>query len=264
MNLHLSYARAINRPSFFEIVPYTIINEDYKEKGNPDLQHTIADNVDLRWEYFPKSTEQVMVGVFYKHLLNPIEYGLVNEGQDVYYTPQNLGTANNAGVEIDVLKYFRWFGVKCNYTFTHSSIVTDKRTMQGNDIVNVKQSRPLYGQAAHVANLSLIFRNAKHGLNAQITGSYISKRLADISNWYDNDIWENEYFRMELSAEKSWRCGVELYLKATNLLNLPMIRYIQQGPHTDSVVDFPRYHGNILEREERYGQTIMAGVRYKL
>lgn len=264
MNLHLSYARATNRPSFFEIVPYTIINEDYKEKGNPDLQHTISDNVDLRWEFFPKSTEQVMVGVFYKHLLNPIEYGLINEGQDTYYTPLNFGTANNTGVEIDVLKYFRWFGVKCNYTFTHSRIVTDKRAMQGNDIVTLTQSRPLYGQAAHVANLSLLFRNTRHGLNAQITGSFISKRLADISNWYDNDIWENEYFRMELSAEKSWRCGIELYLKATNLINLPLIRYIQKGPHTENVTDFPRYHGNILEREERYGQTIMIGVRYKL
>ena len=37
-NLRFSYARAINRPSFFEIVPYSIINEDYKEKGNPDLK----------------------------------------------------------------------------------------------------------------------------------------------------------------------------------------------------------------------------------
>lgn len=31
-NLRFSYARSINRPSFFEIVPYSIINEDYKEK----------------------------------------------------------------------------------------------------------------------------------------------------------------------------------------------------------------------------------------
>lgn len=40
-NLRFSYARSINRPSFFEIVPYSIINEDYKEKGNPDLKHTV-------------------------------------------------------------------------------------------------------------------------------------------------------------------------------------------------------------------------------
>ena len=127
----------------------------------------------------------------------------------------------------------------------------------------VRQSRPLAGQAAHVANLSLLYKDTQHGVNAQITGSYIGKRLADVSNWYDNDIWENEYFRLELSAEKSWQCGVEIYLKATNLLNLPLIRYVHKGEHTDGV-DFPRYHGNIREREERYGQTVMIGARYKL
>ena len=264
MNLHLSYARAINRPSFFEIVPYSIINEEYKEKGNPDLKHTIADNVDFRWEFFPRSQEQVMVGLFYKHLQNPIEYGLITEGQDTYYTPLNLGNANNAGVEIDLMKYFRYFGIKFNYTFTYSRITTDKKTMQGNDIITMKQSRPLAGQAAHVANLSLIYKDTRHGINAQLTGSFIGKRLADVSNWYDNDIWENEYFRMELSAEKSWKCGIEVFLKATNLLNLPLIRYINKGPHTDGVTDFPRYHGNILERKERYGQTLMIGIRYKL
>ena len=122
MNIHFSYAKATNRPSFFEIVPYSIINEEYKEKGNPGLKHTVADNLDLRWEFFPRPYEQFMVGVFYKHLQNPIEYGLITEGQDTYYTPLNLGTANNTGAEIDVLKYFRRFGVKINYTYTYSRI----------------------------------------------------------------------------------------------------------------------------------------------
>ena len=161
MNLHLSYAKAVNRPSFFEIVPYSIINEEYKEKGNPQLKHTVADNIDLRWEIFPQVSEQIMAGLFYKHMLNPIEYGLIAEGQDLYYTPLNLGTADNAGVEIDILKYFRWFGIKCNYTFTHSRIATEKRTMEGNDIITVTQVRPLSGQAAHVANLSLIWDTCK-------------------------------------------------------------------------------------------------------
>ena len=58
-----------HQPSqFFEIVPYSIINEDYKEKGNPELKHTVADNIDLRYEFFPRSSEQLMVGLFYKNI----------------------------------------------------------------------------------------------------------------------------------------------------------------------------------------------------
>ncbi len=264
MNLRLSYARAINRPSFFEIVPYSIINEEYKEKGNPSLKHTVADNIDLRWEFFPKSSEQFMAGLFYKHLQNPIEYGLINEGQDTYYMPMNMGNADNMGAEIDILKYFSKFGIKANYTFTYSRITTDKRTMQGNDIITVRQTRPLFGQAAHVANLSLLFKDSDNGWDAQLTGSYISPRLADVSNWYDNDIWENNYFRMELSAEKSFRCGLSIFLKATNLLDLPMIRYYHKGPHTDTLTDVKRIRGNVMERKERYGQTVLLGVRFKL
>lgn len=264
MNLRFNYARAINRPSFFEIVPYSIINEEYKEKGNPALKHTVADNVDIRWEFFPKNSEQFMVGLFYKHLKNPIEYGLINEGQDTYFTPMNMGDANNMGVEMDVLKYFKKFGIKANYTFTHSRITTDKRTMDGNDIKTVRQTRPLYGQAAHVANLSLLFKDADHGWDAQITGSYISSRLANVSNWYDNDIWENDYFRTELSADKSFDHGLSVFLKVANLLDLPMIRYYHKGPHTDSLTDIERTDGNVVERKEHYGQTVLLGVRFQM
>ena len=84
--LRFSYGRSINRPGFFEIVPYTILNEDYDEQGNPDLKHTVADNLDLRYEFFPKSSEQLMVGLFWKKLHDPIEYGLISEGQATYLT----------------------------------------------------------------------------------------------------------------------------------------------------------------------------------
>ena len=262
-NLRFSYARAINRPSFFEIVPYTIINEDYKEKGNPDLEHTVADNIDLRYEFFPKSSEQFMVGLFYKNIQNPIEYGLINEGQDTYYQPMNFGDATNLGVEVDIMKYFNWFGIKANYTYTHSKITTDKRIMDGSEVKTVRQSRPLFGQAAHVANLSLLFKSTKYGWEGQIAGSYTGKRLSDISNWFDNDIWEDGYFQLDASVEKSFKCSVHIFAKASNLLDIPLFRYIQNGPRTANI-DYERHNGNVIERKEWHGQTIMLGVRYKL
>ena len=262
-NLRLSYARAINRPSFFEIVPYSIINEDYKEKGNPDLKHTVADNVDLRYEFFPKSSEQFMIGLFYKNIQDPIEYGLINEGQDTYYQPMNFGDASNLGVEVDIMKYFNWFGIKANYTYTHSKVTTDKRVMDGSEVTTRSQSRPLFGQAAHVANLSLLFKDPKHGWEGQLAGSYTGKRLSDISNWYDDDIWEAGYFQLDASVEKSFNCGVSIFAKASNLLDVPLLRYIQNGPRTANI-DYERHDGNVIERKEWHGQSIMIGVRYKL
>lgn len=262
-NLRLSYYRAVNRPSFFEIVPYSMIYEDYKEKGNPDLKHTVADNIDLRYEYFPSSSEQIMVGLFYKYMNDPIEYGLINEGQSTYYMPMNFGDAKNMGVEIDVMKYFNWFGIKANYTYTHSEITTQKRRMNGSEVETVSQTRPLFGQAAHVANLSLLFKDAKSGWEGQLAGSYTGKRLSDVSNWYNDDIWEAGFFQLDASLEKSFKKGFSIFAKASNLLDSPLIRFIQDGPHTEDIEGYERYNGCLLERKEWHGQTIILGFRYK-
>lgn len=90
-----------------------------------------------------------------------------------------------------------------------------------------------------------------------------AKRLSDISNWYDNDIWEDGYFQLDVSVEKSFKCGVNIFAKASNLLDVPLYRYIQNGPRTANI-DYERHNGNVIERKEWHGQTIMLGVRYKL
>ena len=262
-NLRFSYGRSINRPGFFEIVPYTVLNEDYDEKGNPELQHTVADNLDLRYEFFPKSSEQFMVGLFWKNLQNPIEYGLINEGQATYISPMNFGNAMNAGVEIDIMKYFKWFGIKANYTWTKSSITTNKRLREGTEVVTVTQTRPLYGQAAHVANLSLLFNFPKCGIEAQVSGSYTGKRLSEISNWLDNDIWEAGYMQLDASIEKTFKAGFSIFAKASNLLDTPVLRYINPNRMTESLSDYERYKGGVIERREWHAQTITIGVRYK-
>ncbi len=261
-NLRFSYGRSINRPGFFEIVPYTILNEDYDEKGNPDLKHTVADNIDLRYEFFPRSSEQFMVGFFWKNIYDPIEYGLVTEGQETFLKPMNFGDAMNYGVEVDAMKYFNWFGIKANYTYTHSAITTDKRTMDGSDVITVSQTRPLYGQAAHVANLSFLFNFQKCGLEAQVSGSYTGKRLSEVSSWVDDDIWEAGYFSLDASLEKSFRAGVSIFAKAGNLLNSPLLRYVHPSAHTSSL-SYERYNGGVIERREWNAQTFMIGIRYR-
>ena len=135
--------------------------------------------------------------------------------------------------------------------------------MEGSEVTTRSQSRPLFGQAAHVANLSLLFKDPKHGWEGQLAGSYTGKRLSDISNWYDDDIWEAGYFQLDASVEKSFDCGVSIFAKASNLLDVPLLRYIQNGPRTANI-DYERHDGNVIERKEWHGQSIMIGVRYKL
>ena len=268
-NLRLSYYKAINRPSFFEIVPYHIINEDYNECGNPDLKHTTADNFDLRYEYFPGQSEQLMVCLFYKDIHNPIEYGMTAIGQETFYTPGNYGNASNWGLEIDVMKYFNRFGIKANYTYTHSKITTTKlRELTAADgtiyTEHADQSRPLFGQAAHVFNCSLLYKDAKNGWDAQVACSYTGKRIAVIERMYENDRWDAPLWQLDASMEKKFKGGWSVFAKAQNLLNSAIIRYYNANDRNANLQNVRRYNGGIVEREEKNGVSLTAGVRWKL
>ncbi|MDR2384384.1 MAG: TonB-dependent receptor [Tannerella sp.] len=272
-NFRVSYYKSINRPSFFEIVPYRIINEDYTEMGNPDLQHTIAHNIDARYEYFPRPSEQFMLGLFYKKMENPIEYGMITQGQGTFYMPANFGEASNLGMEIDITKYFHSFGLKGNYTFTHSAITTTKLFNYDNPdpsssekvlVKNVNQTRPLNGQARHVANLSLLYKDTKNGWDGQFALSYTGDRMYAVSRYFDNDIWQSGYLQLDAAIEKKCKAGLILFAKASNLLNTPMVHYLKKdNPSNSRIEGYRNHHGGTLVRCDYYGQNLQAGIRYK-
>ena len=272
MNVRLSYYRSINRPGFYEIVPYQIMGEEYQEKGNPNLKRARIDNIDLRWEWFPSKTEQILAGVFYKYLKDPIEQvfvtsdGKIGAGTDAYYMPDNLGNAKNMGFEIDVIKYIRHFGVKANYTYTHSEITTTKREYQEGSAeykTGVTQTRPLVNQAPHTANLSLLYKDTENGWNAQLAASYTGTKLALVSPFKDADQWDKAMFSLDLSAEKQFKNGISVFLKANNLLDAKRERYLKTV--NKSNLEYEGQTGDkTIVGTYKYGRTFLLGVRYKM
>ena len=272
MNVRLSYYRSINRPGFYEIVPYQIMGEEYQEKGNPNLKRARIDNIDLRWEWFPSNTEQVLAGVFYKFLKDPIEQvfvtsdGKIGAGTDAYYMPDNLGNAKNMGFEIDVIKYFRHFGIKANYTYTYSKITTSKREYKEGSAEyksGVTQSRPLVNQAPHTANISLLYKDTENGWNAQLASSFTGAKLALVSPFKDADQWDKAMFGLDLSAEKQFKNGFSIFFKANNLLDAKRERYLKTVNESNL-----QYAGQKSDKTVigtyKYGRTFLLGVRYKL
>lgn len=271
-NVRASYFRAINRPGFFEIVPAKTNNEDYPERGNHDLQHATADNLDLRYELFPRAGEVLMAGVFYKRLQNPIEYTLQLDplrGQDIFYTPDNFGTATNYGLEVDFIKFFHQFGIKGNYTYTHSRITTTKsqrvRDEQTGDVklIYPSQIRPLYGQAAHIANLSLLYKNVKHGWDAQLAANYTGDRIVTVSQFIDGDIWQKGFIQLDCSAEKTFPNHISIFAKVNNILNTPMETYIKGQSDKNALVPDQDLDGNTLIQKDFFQRSYLLGVRYK-
>ena len=272
MNIRLSYYRSINRPGFYEIVPYQIMGEEYQEKGNPNLKRARIDNIDLRWEWFPSKTEQILAGVFYKYLKNPIEQvfvtsdGKIGAGTDAYYMPDNLGNAKNMGFEIDVIKYIRHFGIKANYTYTYSKITTSKREYKEGSAEyksGVTQSRPLVNQAPHTANISLLYKDTENGWNAQLASSFTGAKLALVSPFKDADQWDKAMFGIDLSAEKQFKNGFSIFFKANNLLDAKRERYLKTVNESNLQYADQKSNKTIIGTY-KYGRTFLLGVRYKL
>ncbi len=272
-NLRLSYSKSLNRPSFFEIVPYKIMNEEFTEMGNPELKHTVADNFDVRYEMFPKPAEQFLIGLFYKNINNPIETSIIEQGQASFYAPTNFGIAKNYGLEIDLTKYLYNFGIKFNYTYTNSSITTSKVFYELNTDPNATvrnvlktgtQTRQLNGQAANLANLTFIYKSVKQKIDFQVSAVYTGDKLFAISRFLNNDTWQSSFVQLDASLEKKVKRAT-LFIKANNLLNTPIKLYLKKyNKFNDAIVGYEKLEGGTLLRNDINGINIQLGFKFKI
>jgi TonB-dependent receptor len=254
-NLRASYFKSISRPALFEIVPTPVYGQSTDITGNPDVQHSEADNYDLRYELYPKNEEQFFVGAFYKNIKNPIEFALqgLDQGGQASTTPQNFGTAKVAGAEIVYSRYFGNFGVSGNYTYTYSNIKSPKvintTDAQGNTVSELKlQNRPLQGQTGDVVNLSLLYKNDKHKTFVQLAYTYTSKTLPFVYNGYGYDYYTQPQSFLALSGEKQISRHITLTGKVNNILNTP----------TTVKID------NLVQSKDLYNVSFNVGFRYSL
>lgn len=268
-NLRLSYFSSISRPGYFELVPYNYKGDEWTERGNPMLKHTTANNFDLRYEFFPRPNEQILIGAFYKNIQNPIEYGFATTGvqNQLVFQPGNFGDASNFGVELVYEKYIRNFGVRVNYTYTNSSIETSKLKTFNQAYVDPAplEKRPLQGQSAHIANAALLYKNPQIGLDMQLAWQFTGKRIVLVSPYYGFDYWQRDMHMFDISAEKSISKHFAVFAKVQNLLNTPYEVYIKAAPNNSVPVPYQKAGSNeTLAQKDVYGQNYQLGVRYVL
>jgi outer membrane receptor protein involved in Fe transport len=158
----------------------------------------------------------------------------------------------------------RHFGVKANYTYTHSAITTTKkRYVAKNQIENVDQTRPLINQAPHAANISFLYKDTDHGWNGQLVAAYTGKRLVLVSPYYNSDEWEKQIFTLDLSGEKSFKNGISVFIKANNLLNNTREKYLKTVNEFNAKIPGQPTDRTIVGTY-KYGRTFLLGVRVKL
>ncbi len=270
-NLRASYFRSIVRPDFYEIIPTQVVGELFDIKGNDSLKHSIADNFDLRYEFFPSGADQFLIGAFYKIIQNPIEYAVVRNGgpSAQFLMPENFGNAHNYGIEAVITKYKGMFGISANYTYTKSRITTTKQYFYRDPVLGitskiVQQTRPMQGQADHIGNLSLLYKNPKIGLDMQLAFVYTGKRLSQVSPYYSLDYYQLGQGILDFSFEKRIGHRFSVYGKLNNLTNAPSKTVIFQAPDPGSKFPDQQYATRTVVGKDIYQLTILTGLRFKL
>ncbi|MBS1664753.1 MAG: TonB-dependent receptor [Bacteroidetes bacterium] len=260
-----SWYRSLSRPALYDVTFYSIDYEDYREAGNPFLRRARADNLDVRYEWYPGGLDLVQAGVFYKYIRDPYERTLLNVNDELYpiaspglsYTPageltaqmRNAQSAHDYGVEVSFTKYFGRWGVQAEYTYTYSHIrqAMKFKTRDGSgDVVTVTryEDRPLQGQSPHLGNVSISY--GVSGWNFRVSGIYTGRRIYSVSGWYGLDYWQRGYWVMDASVERKIGQRWRVFAKANNIFNtVTTVELRDKGVRVMRQVDREVYYAGV-------------------
>jgi len=106
MNIRGSFTQTLARPNMREVAPFSAFDFIGGPifTGNPELQRTLIQNFDLRWEMFPKAGEIIAVSAYYKNFDNPIISAFIPSAQNPEIKPINVDEAKIYGVEFEYRK----------------------------------------------------------------------------------------------------------------------------------------------------------------
>ena len=142
----------------------------------------------------------------------------------------------------------------CNYRDAASNNITSK---------TIDQTRPLQGQADHLGNLSLLYKNPRIGLDVQVAFVYTGKRIAQVSPYYNLDYWLQPQGTLDFSFEKTINMHFAFYGKVNNLTNAAAKTVIRQAPAADNNLPEQSYSNKTVVGKDIYQVNVLAGFRYK-
>ena len=263
--IRAAYGRSVNRPEFREVVPYVYFNleRDANIVGNVDLKNAYADNLDLRYEFYPATGEMITLGGFYKRFKDPIEETYNEAGSGLQYTYHNAKNAEAFGVELDIRKNLDFIGLRglslvCNAAYIYSRVRFEDGAPE--------RDRPLAGQSPYLVNAGLFYQHDDKGISASLLYNRIGKRIESVGVPMQNesedipDIYEMPRNSLDLTFSKKIGKFVEIKAGVQDLLN-SKVEYKQFVKLTDE-------NGGKREREQlirsyRPGVDINVGVSLK-
>lgn len=201
VNLRFAYGKTLARPTFREFSPFRLEDAQSGEiiSGNPDLEITLTDNFDARWEWFFAEGDLVAAGIYYKDFSKPIvQTVLSGVNSRPFYSWVNTETGEIAGVEFEARKSFAaYWSVGGNLTFIDSELSPLSEGSSSNS-GTVFEAQPDW-----IANLNLGYDNQDTGWAANLFYNYVGETLRFIGDETPS-IFEADKQSLDANVQKTW------------------------------------------------------------
>lgn len=240
MNIRGSASQTVSRPELREIAPFGYV--DYitglKTSGNPNIQRSLVNNYDVRYEYYPNAGEIYSASLFYKSYSSPIEE-IYSPGQN---NPEKTfdnarGGAYNYGIELEVRKklgfisrMFTDFTVNANISLINSSV-----NLENLQTVSTEKTRRMQGQSPYTINLGLFYDNYELGTSVNLLYNKFGRRISEVGNNGFNDIYEDGNDVIDFSVSKRLFERFEVKFTVKDLLNQEKL-YTQEITGIEKIV----------------------------
>jgi outer membrane receptor protein involved in Fe transport len=139
--LQLSYTRRINRPNFFQLIPYTDYTDSLNiTRGNPDLVPEFTNSLEFSYSKTLKGNNTFLASVYFKQTDNLITRFIdtannpVSGKQDLINTYINANYSRTMGAEFTAVNTItKWWDITTNINVYKSQINTDNTTQPSQD-----------------------------------------------------------------------------------------------------------------------------------
>lgn len=243
---NLALTSSLARPSYFNLVPFRsiLIDDEEISEGNPDLQATVSNNIDLSLEKYFGSIGLVGVSFFNKSLDNwfyrytTTDYTYNGADNWTYSQLRNGSKANVTGFEVSLqspLKFLPGFlnnlTLYTNYTFTDSST----------DGVEGREDLPLVGAVRNMFNGSLAYESKKLFIRASL--NYSGSALDEVGGAAWEDRYYDEQLFLDINGSYEISNSLRFFVEFKNLTNQPL-RYYQGIAARTMQLEYYNYTAN--------------------
>lgn len=250
--LRFSATQTLARPEYRELSPVQFFDVigSATTVGNANLQRTLIQNFDAKWEWYPSAGEVLSLGAFYKRFDAPIErVDIATGGTSQLITWLNANSANNIGIEAEARKNLGALASVLSPVtlFGNVTLMRSEISIGGDQSANTNPNRPMVGQAPYVVNAGATWASANGQTSATLQYGVVGRRIVAAGVIPFPDLYEQPRNLVDLSLRMPVGRQLALKVDARNLLDAPF-RVLQ---------------GDFLRQEWRLGRQFSVGFTWR-